>query len=84
MTNPSVNQGRWMQLRGRLKAAWGRLTHDEGLRLEGNAEVVLGALEQRLGTERKRVLSALDAERKRALSALDAGVNAISKRLKRT
>jgi uncharacterized protein YjbJ (UPF0337 family) len=72
MTNPSVNHGRWTQLRGRIKSAWGKLTHDEDLRIEGNAEVVLGAVEQRLGSERNRVLAAIDA-----------GAKAISRRVKR-
>lgn len=72
MTKPSVNQGRWKQIRGRIKAAWGRLTHDEELRVEGNADVVLGAVEERLGAERHRVLSTLEN-----------GARAIAKRLRR-
>lgn len=71
MTNPSVTRGRFRQLRGRAKALWGKLVNDESTRLEGDAEVVLGALEERVSTARTR-----------ALSAIDAGAAAVARRLK--
>lgn len=71
MNNPSVTKGRFRQLRGRVKAAWGKLVNDESTRLEGDADVVLGALEERVGAARTRVLSTIDA-----------GANALAKRLK--
>jgi len=72
MTKPNVTRGRYRQLRGRIIAAWGRLTADEDARLEGDAEVVLGAAEERLGLARAR-----------ALEAIDAGANALAKQLKK-
>lgn len=71
MTNPSVSRGRFKQLRGRIKAAWGKVTGDETARIEGDTDVVLGAVEERLGEARNR-----------ALSAIDAGAKAIAKRIK--
>ena len=49
-----VYAGRWLQLRGRLKRAWARLTGNDGLAAEGNADIVSGALKESYGTAKTR------------------------------
>ena len=48
-----IRSGRWLQIRGRAKRAWGELVGDEGLTAEGNAEIVTGALEESIGVAKR-------------------------------
>lgn len=55
--NQEIRHGRWLQLRGRLKRAFGRFFGYDGLAAEGDAEIVAGALEESIGiAKRKAVL----------------------------
>ena len=53
MFNDSLNRdvlaGKWKQLAGKAKAAWGQLTDDELTRTEGNAERLAGLIQERYG-----------------------------------
>ncbi len=51
--NRSIREGRWAQIRGRVKRAWGGLVGDEQLEAEGNAEVVTGALTESIGIAKR-------------------------------
>jgi uncharacterized protein YjbJ (UPF0337 family) len=51
--NRSIREGRWAQVRGRVKRAWGGLIGDDRLEAEGNAEVVAGALEESIGIAKR-------------------------------
>jgi uncharacterized protein YjbJ (UPF0337 family) len=53
-----IHEGRWLQVRGRAKRAWGRLLGNERLTAEGNADVMAGALEESVGIAKR------DAERR--------------------
>jgi uncharacterized protein YjbJ (UPF0337 family) len=57
--NHEIFEGRWLQLRGRTKRAWARLTGNERLASEGNADVVAGALEESVGIARRRAAQQL-------------------------
>jgi len=48
-------QGRWEQLRGRVKAAWGELTDDDLKKVEGNFERLIGLIEERTGQTREQI-----------------------------
>jgi uncharacterized protein YjbJ (UPF0337 family) len=48
-----INSGRWLQLRGRVKRAWGELVGNDTITAEGNAEVVTGALEESIGVAKR-------------------------------
>jgi len=52
--NQNIQSGRWLQIRGRAKRAWGELVGNDDLAAEGNAEVVAGALEESLGVAKKQ------------------------------
>lgn len=45
-------KGQWKQLSGRVKARWGRLTNDDVRVEEGNAEYLIGKLQERYGLAR--------------------------------
>jgi uncharacterized protein YjbJ (UPF0337 family) len=58
--NADILQGQWKQLKGELKRQWGKLTDDEIDQLEGNAEKLMGLLQERYGYTRDEANRRLD------------------------
>jgi uncharacterized protein YjbJ (UPF0337 family) len=52
--NRDVFEGRWSQLRGRVKEAWGALTDDDLDRVGGRVDSLRGLLQERYGWARER------------------------------
>lgn len=52
--NQDMIQGKWKQLKGSLKAKWGKLTDDDVARAEGNHEYLAGRLQERYGWNREQ------------------------------
>ena len=54
MSLPSVDEirGRWRQKVGAAKIAWGKLTEDELLKLEGHEEKLTGLIQERYAITR--------------------------------
>jgi len=50
--NNDIVAGKWKQLTGKAKAAWGELTDDELTRTEGNTERLVGLVQERYGKTR--------------------------------
>jgi uncharacterized protein YjbJ (UPF0337 family) len=48
-----IAQGKFRQIRGKIKERWGKLTDDELDELEGHVEVLAGKLQERYGLDRK-------------------------------
>lgn len=46
-------QGKWKQVVGSAKASWGKLTEDEILRTEGNAQKLGGLVQERYAISRE-------------------------------
>jgi len=55
--NRDTTQGKFTQLKGKIKEQWGKLTDDEIDELEGKSEILAGKLQERYGLNRE------DAER---------------------
>jgi uncharacterized protein YjbJ (UPF0337 family) len=47
--NKDIIKGNFQQIKGKLKAQWGKLTDDEIDQLEGRAEMLSGKLQERYG-----------------------------------
>ena len=47
--NEDVLKGKWKEIKGGVKAKWGKLTDDDLTQVEGNKEKLLGLLQQRYG-----------------------------------
>jgi len=47
--NEDILKGQWKQIRGQVKNWWGRLSHDDIKRIEGNNEKLVGLLQERYG-----------------------------------
>ncbi len=52
--NTDVIQGKWKQMTGSVKQMFGKLTDDDLQQVEGNAEKMLGKLQERYGYTREQ------------------------------
>lgn len=50
--NQDTISGQWKQVRGKIKAQWGKLTDDDLTIVEGNVEQLAGRLQERYGIAR--------------------------------
>lgn len=50
--NNDTSKGLWRQVKGNIKAAFGRLTDDDLMEIEGNTEAAVGRLQERYGYTR--------------------------------
>jgi uncharacterized protein YjbJ (UPF0337 family) len=50
--NEDVLKGKWHQLKGDVKSRWGKLTEDDLDRAEGDAEKLIGRVQERYGYAR--------------------------------
>jgi uncharacterized protein YjbJ (UPF0337 family) len=58
--NADVLKGKWKQLKGEVKSQWGKLTDDDLDRVEGDAEKLVGRIQERYGYERARAQREVD------------------------
>ena len=59
--NTDVFKGKWHQLRGAVKSQWGKLTDDDVDRIGGDAEQLIGRVQERYGYARERAMQEVDA-----------------------
>lgn len=52
--NQDIIQGKWQQIKGSMKAQWGKLTDDDLARLDGNREYLVGRLQERYGWQKDK------------------------------
>jgi len=52
--NKDIFEGKWKEMRGQIKEWWGKLTDDDLDRVGGNAEQIVGLLQQKYGYTRQR------------------------------
>ena len=65
--NQAMLKGQWLQIKGQARKQWGKLTDDEIDQIQGDAEILLGKLQQRYGYTREQAEQELErwqAERK--------------------
>jgi uncharacterized protein YjbJ (UPF0337 family) len=60
MVNRQQLEGKWNEVKGRLKEKWGNLTDDDLVRGEGNVEQLVGVVQQKTGRAREEVERFLD------------------------
>ena len=67
--NQDILKGKWMQLKGTARKKWGKLTDDDLDRIQGNAEIMIGVIQERYGYGREQA----EREIKEFLSSSDSG-----------
>jgi uncharacterized protein YjbJ (UPF0337 family) len=58
--NDDVFKGKWHQLKGEVKSRWGKLTDDDVDRAEGDAEKLIGRVQERYGYQRDQATREVD------------------------
>jgi uncharacterized protein YjbJ (UPF0337 family) len=53
--------GNWKQIKGQVKAKWGKLTDDDLTTIAGKRDQLAGLLQQRYGLEKDQAEKELDA-----------------------
>ena len=51
--NDDVMKGKWKQIKGEVKSQWGKLTDDDVDQAEGDAEKLIGRVQERYGYARE-------------------------------
>lgn len=70
--NQDILEGKWRQLRGRVKEQWGNLTDDELDRVAGKLDQLAGLIQEKYGHGREHV----EAEIERLLGENAGGADA--------
>ena len=53
-------EGRWHQLRGKIKAEWNEITDDDLDEADGRLELVAGKIQERYGIEQEKARERLE------------------------
>ena len=65
--NKDQLQGKWHQMKGTVKAQWGKLTNDDIDEIDGNLERLIGIVQERYGYARDRAAKEVaDFQRRQA------------------
>ncbi len=58
--NKDILEGKWMQLKGKVKQQWGKLTDDELDKMSGRYDELAGIIQERYGYSREEAVNELD------------------------
>jgi len=47
--NEDILKGKWLEIKGRVKEKWGKLTDNDLVEIEGKGEILLGLLQKKYG-----------------------------------
>ena len=53
--NKDIIQGKWSELKGRVKMEWGKLTDDDLALIAGKQEELFGLIQKKYGYQREQV-----------------------------
>ena len=59
--NRDTIEGQWIQVKGKVKQQWARLTDDDVTRIEGKRDVLVGKIQERYGIKRDEAERQVDA-----------------------
>jgi len=58
--NADILKGKWLQLKGKVRSQWGKLTDDELDQINGDGEQLVGLLQERYGYAKDRAQREVD------------------------
>ena len=69
--NEHILKGKWKQVRGSVKEAWGKLTDDDLDQIDGTNDQLAGKLQERYGYSQEKALSEIASFLDRVQNKLD-------------
>lgn len=60
MLNAQMLQGRWGEIKGKLREKWGQLTDDDVARFDGQTQSLIGTIERKTGEGREKIEQVLE------------------------
>jgi uncharacterized protein YjbJ (UPF0337 family) len=63
--NKDIFEGKWEELKGKMKQAWGKLTDDDFTKIEGNHQEIYGKLQKHYGYGKEEAEQAVKDFQKR-------------------
>jgi uncharacterized protein YjbJ (UPF0337 family) len=60
--NQDQVSGKWKQLKGAIKAKWGKMTDDDLTEAEGDMEKLAGRIQERTGDSRENIRNWLNSQ----------------------
>jgi uncharacterized protein YjbJ (UPF0337 family) len=60
--NQDQVSGKWKQLKGQIKAKWGKMTDDDLTEAEGDMEKLAGRIQERTGDSRENIRNWLNSQ----------------------
>jgi len=63
--NADQLKGKWHQMKGEAKVQWGKLTDDDLEQINGNAEKLVGRIQERYGYAREKAAREVEAFQRR-------------------
>jgi len=58
--NQDQTEGKWEQIKGRAKKAWGELTDDDFKKAEGSVDKLYGLIQEKFGDTKEAIKEKLD------------------------
>lgn len=58
--NKDIVKGKWLEIKGEVQKAWGKLTNDELDKTEGDMKAVAGLIQQKYGEAKESFQDKLD------------------------
>lgn len=55
MLNQDIIQGKWNQIKGKIRSTWGELTDNEVEQAKGNVEMFVGTVQSKYGGETESI-----------------------------
>lgn len=79
--NEDTVKGKWLEIKGEVQKAWGKLTSDELDKTQGDAKAIAGLVQQRYGESKEQfekkysdIVSRFDGARESAVSGAKNGL----------
>lgn len=58
--NQDQAEGKWEQIKGRAKKAWGELSDDDFMKADGSSDKLYGIIQEKFGDTREAISKKLD------------------------
>ncbi len=82
MVNDNIVAGKWLEIKGEVQKAWGKLTSDELETTKGDMKSIGGLIQQRYGDQQESYSKKLSDIFARFADKKDAAVDAAKEKLK--